>query len=114
RGGGSEAACFQLCQDEMVDAVLWPTLVTNRRQQRIAGRLERPILARIRNVRISHPAARVWRSTLHPGFKCPDLLHGEASLGRHFQFRVAVADRLDEETFLRLAWHDHRAGIAPF
>src|SRR5262249_47719331 len=41
-----------------------------------------------------------------------DLGFGEATLGRHAQVRVAVADRLDEQALLRVAGHENGSAVA--
>ena len=57
--------------------------------------------------------AGIGRAHRHPFLEVSDLFRRELLvLGRHFEIRIGVADRLDDEALVRLASDERGAGIA--
>jgi hypothetical protein len=59
----------------------------------------------------NHLSPRVRSAHPDPRFKVGDDTLGQASLGRHFQILIAVANRLQNQTALQLARHHRRSSL---
>ena len=117
---------FQPGQDKMIDGVLYPRVVLNRRQPGFDRRLKRPVrflivgeggcpIACVRIVRWYHYDffARPEGTSFDPVGDGRDFLRGEFLLRRHLQFDVAVAQGADHQAFARFTRDDRRAACSP-
>src|SRR5262249_40925355 len=115
-----QALLIQLRQDERIQPLLGPGAVFSSWHRWIGDGLERPELPVVRRdfeagvlVRWANDRGglRPLRSLLDPGCERGDLRGIELPLRRHLRF-VFVIDRFDEQTLLRVAGDDGRAGVA--
>ena len=89
----------------MIQRIKWPCGIFNQRRLEIAHGLEGPELPAFGEVDafllLSGPSGSgVMRTELHPFFENGDLAGRKLGLWRHFELRVHIADRFDDQTFL--------------
>ena len=117
-GHGLKVLRFQSREEETVDLAARPRGVLHRRRGDPGGRLKRPELPAQVDVDLAlddvrRLVARIGRAHLHPGLEVGDHRVGQLLLRRHLEVLILVVDRLDEQTFLRIARDDRRPQVAP-
>ena len=75
--------------------------------ERLGQRLERPPLALGLG-----GLARIRGTRRHPRFEQGHFFRRQGLLWRHLVVGVGPAHHSNQETFLRLSWHDRRTGVA--
>ena len=114
RGRRLDPGCIELRADEAIDRIPLPGRIGDARGLAWPRRLEAPpggpfgelLLPGLLRGDLDH--AGIGGTAAHPVDEMGELLRRESALGGHLEFGVCVADRLDEERFLRGPGNDRR------